>query len=335
MAMTSIIDKKKRRRNNIIGSIVIVVLAVAVIITVVFAFNMQNKKASNEDEVDYHTMVYNDKTYQYNASIVSILLMGIDTEDPTQVQGQADAIEMLLLDRENKKIQIVTIPRDTMTEIRLFDVSGNDLGWQKQHLNLAYAYGSTPETGCIYTSQAVSRMLSEIPMTRYAALNLNMIEKVQDIVGTLKVVIPNNSLESVNASWKKGKTIDVTSKNVENYLRTRDTNVDFSNEPRMERQKEYLIAFFNSLKQKLEKDFDNTVTKVYDVIKEMTTNITYSDMEDFANMVLEYEFDSEKDFYTLEGKNVSGSIHDEFELDQNSLKSLILKLFYTNEEESR
>lgn len=330
MVMINITTKRKK---NIIAWLVIVVLAIAVMLTMIFADKMQQVAVNEENENDYHEIIYQDKKYQYNTSIVPIVLLGVDTEDPDVEQGQADVIEMLLLDRRNKKIQILSIPRDTMTEIRLFDVAGNDLGWQKQHLNLAYAYGSTPETGCMYTIQALSRMMEGIPVTRYAALNLNKLEDIHDIVGTLEVTIPNDSLEKVNTNWKKGKTIEVTKDNVESYLRARDVDEDFSNEPRMERQQEYLIAYFHELKGKLEKDFDKTVTKMYDVSKELTTNITYSDMEDFANMVLEYSFDSQNDFYNLEGQNVSGAIHDEFEVNRDSLKSLIVDLFYIDEEE--
>lgn len=84
--------------------------------------------------------------------------------------------------------------------------------------------------------------------------------------------------------------------------------------------------------RKLEKNFDNTVTKLYPIVKKLSTNVTYSDIEDFANMVLEYEFDAQTDFYTLKGRNVSGKLHDEYELDQSSLEKLVMELFYVKEE---
>lgn len=287
---------------------------------------------SNTKKNDYHNLSYQGKTYQYNTSIVSILLLGIDSENTKTEQGQADAIELLLLDRKDKKIQIISIPRDTMTEIRLFDVSGNDLGWQRQHLNLAYGYGDSPKTGCMYTMQAISRMMENIPLSHYAALDIGHLSQIHDIVGSLKVTIPNDSLVSVNESWQKGQTIDITSQNVEQYLRTRDVNTDFSNDERMERQQEYLTAYFTCLKEKLEDDFDETVAKMYEISKDLTTNLTYSDMEDFADMVLAYEFDSQNDFYTVKGQDVAGKLHDEYEVDQEALKTMIIQLFYLEKE---
>lgn len=317
-----------KRKKNIIAIIIIAILIIVLIMAVIFSMNYQVIEISHLESSDYHELTYEGSDYQYNTSIVSIVLLGIDSEDTNIEQGQADAIEILLLDRKNEKIQIISIPRDTMTEIKLYDVSGNNLGWQKQHLNLAYGYGNTPEAGCMYTMQAISRMMDNIPMTYYAALDLSNLLDIHDIVGNLKVTIPNDSLSDVNVLWQKGQSVDITKDNVELYLRTRDTEADFSNEPRMERQQEYLIAYFNCLKDKLLNDFDTTVSKMYSISKKITTNLTYNDMEDFANMVLKYKFNSEEDFYVLKGKNVSGTYHDEFEVDQDTLKSLIINLFY-------
>lgn len=328
MAMANTIKKKR----HTLSFLIIGLLCVGLIGMFIFAHFQKGKNVENTTETDYHQVVYKGKNYKYNTSIVSILLMGIDTKDPTQVQGQADAIEMLLLDREKKTIKILTIPRDTMTEIRLFDVAGNDLGWHKHHLNLAYAYGQTPESGCMYMSQAISRLFKGIPMTRFAAVDLNMVTQVHEIVGDVKVVVPNDSLKDHNPQWKKGSTITITAHNVEEYLRTRDIDENFSNVPRMERQKAYLIEYFNVFKKKLENNFDNTVTKLYPILKEVSTNVTYSDMESFANMVLEYKFDATKDFYTLKGRDISGKLHDEFEIDQDSLEELLIELFYVEEE---
>lgn len=325
MVMKNTTKSKKIYLGIIIG------LVAVLIITLIVSQNVNIKKVNNTQSQDYHQLVVDGKTYEYNTSIVSILLLGIDVENDNE-RGQADAIEVLLLDREHKQIHLLSIPRDTMTDIRLFDVEGNDLGWQKQHLNLAYAYGSTPESGCMYTSQAVSRLLKNVPMTRYAALNISMLEKVHDIVGTLEVEIPNNSLVAYHSSWIKGQTIRLTSDNVETFLRARDVDQEFSNQDRMERQKAYLIAYFDALKKALEKDFDNTVTKVYDIINKITSNISFSDMEDFANMVLEYEFDADTGYSTIEGENIEGNYHDEYNVDQEALTNLVKKLFYIEEE---
>ena len=73
--------------------------------------------------------------------------------------------------------------------------------------------------------------------------------------------------------------------------------------------------------------------KLYYASRSMTTNITLKDIQVFAQMALTYKFNPETDYYILEGDNVSGEFHDEFEVDQEYLKSLVVQLFYDKEEE--
>lgn len=329
--MRTIITKKKKVKFTVI------IIVIFLISSIVLSINFLDKKevsyvaAKSEEEIDYHEIIYNNKKMIYNTSIVSILFMGIDTKE-SEKQGQADVIQLVLLDRENKKIQIIPFSRDTMTDIRMFDVSRNDLGWNEQHLALAYSYGDTKATGCMLTAQAVSRLLGNIPIAYYAATDLSMLSNIQNIVGELEVTIPNDSLENVNPEWTEGKTITITKDNAEAYLRTRSTEEDFSNNKRMERQKVYLEAYFQKLKKMLENDIENTVKILYNSCKDITTNVNFTDIQNFAQMMLTYDFDSDNNYYVLKGENVVGANHDEFYLDTNYLKELILKLFYKREE---
>lgn len=321
------INKKKK----IIISITIIIL-ISIIISGVQILNKKEVyQLYNEQETDYHEAIYNDNKYTYNTSIISILFMGIDTKD-SEKQGQADIIQILLLNRESKTIQVLSLSRDIMTDIKLFDVEHNELGWHKQHLGLAYSYGDSRASGCMLMAQAISKMMGGIPITNYVSMDLNTLPKVQNIVGELEVTLPNDSLLSINEEWKEGETVTLTSENIEEYVRSRDINADFSNNYRMERQKAYGIAYFKKIKEMLENNFDETVKDIYNACNDMTTNISFNDIKTFSEMILEYNFDYNNDYYMLKGDNVSGEIHDEFELDQDYLKELIIKLFYKEEE---
>ena len=323
--------RKKKKRNRIIVSIIVVLLIISIGTTINILNKKTTIKAINEEEVDYHEVMYNGEKMIYNSSIVSLLFMGIDTKDSESL-GQADVIQLVLLDRENKKIEIIPFSRDTMAEIRMFDVSRNDLGWHEQHLNLAYAYGDTKKTGCMLTAQAVSRLLNDIPIAYYGALDLSQLSNIQNIVGELEVIIPNDSLEKVNPEWVEGSKITINKDNVEAYLRTRSIDEDFSNNKRMERQKVYLDAYFKKVKSMLENDTEGTVKILYNICKDMTTNISLTDIQTFAQMIMTYDFDIDTNYHPLEGENVVGSNHDEFHLDKTYFRELILKLFYRMEE---
>ncbi len=325
---------KKKKRNLKIGIFVIILLVITLVVSLVFA-NMNKKGNSGKDsDSDYHQVTYNGKTYKYNASIVSILLLGIDKtkkdKNRATSQGQSDAMEMLLLDRSKKTIKLLTIPRDCMTPIETFDGGGESLGWDKNHINLAYAFGDDAESGCMHAMQAVSKMLYHIPINYYGAMDMDNLEALQNIVGDVKVKVPNDTLKKAEG-WKKGDTITINAGNVEKYVRTRDTDVAFSNETRMERQRSYFQAFYEKLKVLLNKDFNGTVSKMYSLVEHVTTNISYDNIVTFGNMVTDYKFNDDS-YYTIPGKYVSSDLYDEYTLDKSALHKQVITLFYKAKE---
>ena len=318
------------KKKNVLFILGILCLIVS-IICIFAVFKEKNPEISNGSTKDYHNISENGVNYTYDSSIVSILFMGIDSTD-SDTMGQADSLQLYLLNREEKSIQVLSLSRDAMTDIRLFDVEHNDLGWDTQHLGLAYAYGSSPKNGASLTSQAVSRMLNDIPIVHFAAMDLSELKEVQNVVGSLEVQVPNDSLTDIHPDWTKGSTALIDADNVEDFVRTRDIKEDFSNSERMERQKAYLNAYVTKIRAMLKSDFDNTVSKLYSVSQHMTTNISLEDIQTFAQMLLEYSYNEEEDFYTLPGKDQTGKNHDEFEIDKEQLNQLILELFYKRED---
>lgn len=320
--------KKNKTKTGILIGILLVL--VALLACMLFFFKEETGNEDTSSTSDYHQIEYNGKNYEYNSSITSILFMGIDSTNPEQM-GQADAMQLVLLNREEESIQVIALSRDIMTDIHLFDVEHNDLGWDKQHLGLAYAYGDSPKNGALLTSQAVSKLLHDVPVVHFAAMDLSILPEFQNVVGDLQVTVPNDSLVKVDPTWTKGSVVMLNADNVEKFVRTRDTGQDFSNTDRMERQKAYIGAYVQKIKEMLTNDFDNTVQMLYNVCMNMTTNITLDDIQAFSSMLLSYSYDSNSDFYTLQGDDKTGELHDEFEVDQEALQQLIVELFYEEE----
>lgn len=293
-----------------------------------------NQESSSTTETNsfngYHYVEHNGKKYKFNSSIASILFMGVDSSDGGGI-GQVDTIELFLLNRNDQTMQVVSLSRDIMTPIRLFDVAHNDLGWDTNHLALAYAYGSTPLNGAMLTCQAVSRLLNNIPINYFVAVDLTKLPLVHNVVGELSVEVPNDSLVEINPDWSKGSIITITNDNVELFLRSRDSDINYSNNDRMQRQMAYLNAFFAKISEMLNKDFDNTVSRLYNLSKDLITNISLSDIESFSNMLISYSYDQQNDFYSIEGENKLGEFHDEFYVNQEKLLELLINLFYKEE----
>ena len=160
--------KKNKKRNFIVLGIVIVL--VACITIMLFQVKGEKKEVVETDQNSYRYIKVDGKDYRYRTNLKTILFLGIDTTDETKNQGQSDAIDLAIFDRDQQKIKIISLSRDTMCKIRLFDSEGNDLGWDKQHLGLAYSYGKNRKHGGILAKDAVSKLLSDIPLVNYLDL---------------------------------------------------------------------------------------------------------------------------------------------------------------------
>ncbi len=308
-------------------AIVVILLGLTSGILVMMKKNQETKvSATTEEQHDYHQVEVNGKSYEYNSSLVGILLLGVDSSD-TKNLGQADFISLLLMDREKETMKLLSISRDTMTQIQLKDASGNDLGWDTQHLALSYAYGSSEENGSMLTMSAVSKLLNDIPVINFVTADVSTIASFQNIVGNLNVVVPDDSLSYLNMGWDEGKEITLTADTAEKFLRSRNTNVAYSSEMRRMRQKAYMDAYIKKLKSMLTADFQTTVKKMASVYDQVTTNLSLNELDAYAEMVMTYDFDT-NGFYNLTGKEKQGDFHDEYWIDESAKNDLILRLFY-------
>ncbi len=129
---------------------------------------------------------HNGQAYRFNEGMITILCMGIDqrSEEIQQLtgisgeSGQADTIFLVTMNLESKKIKVIAISRDAMTEIPIYDAKGNYLGEEKNHLGLAYAFGDGKEISCQYMVDAVSKLFYGIPINGYAAFHMASITKL-------------------------------------------------------------------------------------------------------------------------------------------------------------
>ena len=146
--------KKIQTKKYLLGMIILLVVGIAVVVGLgIWKQRNLKKKTENaaytqtEKKKTSGTITYEGKDYEYNDHLSNFLFMGIDKRELVETTkgqadaGQADAIFLISWDRVEHKMSMVSIPRDTMTEIEVFDQNGDSLGKTKDHINLAYAYG--------------------------------------------------------------------------------------------------------------------------------------------------------------------------------------------------
>ena len=238
--------------------------------------------------------------------------------------GQADAVFLVSMDRVTKELKAISIPRDTMTEIEVFSVSGKSLGLMENHINLQYAQGDGKAESCELMETAVSNLLGEIPIQGYCSINMDGIPIMTDAVGNVQVVIPDNSLAEINPEFTEGAEVTLTKDNVEQFVRYRDTGREQSALVRQGRQKVFIEAYMKKAKEQYAKDA-SFVTRLYENMKPYM--VTYMGNDIFVKLLSAAQ-ESKTSVYTLPGEGAQGDYFDEYHVDEEALQEMIVSAFY-------
>ncbi|MCD8188646.1 MAG: LCP family protein [Clostridiales bacterium] len=294
---------------------------------------------SSEEQWQDDWIWYDGQIYEYNDSILTFLFMGIDVgdevgEDQTGLSsGQADALFLLVLDQDARAIHVVAIDRNTMTEINRLDEDGTVLGTVTAQVAVAHGYGDGKELSAENTLSAVSNILYDIPIHGYCAINMAAISELNDAVGGVDVTVLE-SLPSTSGLLVEGETVHLEGEDAYVYVKVRDANVEGSAQRRLQRQKQYLIAYIQQAKAAVSQDFTLVSTLFTSITPYMTTDVTLDEVVYLASTALSYSF-ADEDMITIPGETVSTEGYsDEFYPDEDALKDLIIDVFYTPVETS-
>lgn len=280
----------------------------------------------------YRTITWKDKEYQYNSLITTVLYAGLDSTDPLKAsetysnKARADSVSVVILDKKKKKMSILALNRDTMTEIRRYTRTGEDMGTYVSHLGYAYSYGDGGEVSCEDLKEAVEKLLG-ISIDEYAVTNQSSITSINDLVGGVTVTVPNDDLAALYPELKKGAVVTLDASNVKDFLQHRDTAADFSNEGRIERQQAYVTAYVDLLKNRLASEPDQLWQEIGQMNDYLQTSITKNKYLSLARLLEKVSF-TEADYYRPTGKDSAGELHDEFYVDEDALRQLVIDLFY-------
>ncbi|HJC57637.1 MAG TPA: LCP family protein [Candidatus Eisenbergiella intestinipullorum] len=275
---------------------------------------------------------YNGKAYLYKENILTFLCMGIDRKGEVEASedlfqgGQADSLFLAVLDQDEKKISIIGINRDTMTEINVYDANGLYAGKEVAQIALAHAYGDGLEESCENTVEAVSNLFYGLPIHGYCALNMSVISTINDAVGGVDVTIPA-SLAGKGDGWTEGERVHLMGEDAYTFIHDRDTSVARSAEERLERQKQYLNAFVAQAKSAMRSDMTLPLKLYTQVTPYMVTDVTADEAVYLAGQALSYSF-SPEDIYSMEGHVEMGDTFEEFYQDDTALYEMILEIFY-------
>ena len=269
--------------------------------------------------------------YRYNPDILTFLFLGIDKKTEVRAVkngidgGQADTLFLLVLNPHTEKISVIGIPRDTMTEIDIYGKDGRFERTEVLQICLQHGYGDGAASSCERTVKAVSNLFYGLPIGGYCAVNMGAIGSINDAVGGVEVT----ALEDIPKSKiKKGDTVLLKGNQAYEYLHNRDVKTAASAEARLERQKQYVIAYAKKATEMMKKDITLPLTLYQSLTKYMVTDLSVDEISYLATNLSAYTFDG-GDMSSLEGEVKLGNDRfEEFYADEQALYELILKVFY-------
>ena len=191
----------------------------------------------------------------------SILLLGVDTGDLGRTeQGRSDTMMVMTVNPNLEEATIVSIPRDTRTEI-----VGNGT---TDKINHAYAFGGTP-----MSVNTVQSML-DIPIDYYVEVNMQGLKDIIDAVGGVDITSPLTfSYEGYNFTENVTTSLDGKAALAYSRMRYDDPEGDYG---RQERQRQVIQATVEKVASL------STISNYKDILgtleKNMQTNLDFDDM---------------------------------------------------------
>lgn len=330
------LKRKKRIRIALIVLGIILFLILAIGGSIFFAIQ-SGKAALHQDATDIqvseeadssdagNTVYYNGHTYQRNENIISLCIMGYDRDADTGAgqAGQADALMVLALDTETGKTTCIGIPRDSMVEVDKY-AGDSYLGQETMQICLAFGYGDGEGKSAQITTDAVSRVLYNMPMSYYFAMNMQGIVELNDAIGGVSLV-PVQTVPGTGIV--KGESIFLYGNNALKYVQWRDTSVEGSSLDRQERQIQYIQAFFSQALD-LAQGNVGVLVDLYNTLGDYSvTNLGVNEFSYLASVVLNKNISS-IDVVTLPGELDSEGTYAEYNLDKTGVYETVLDVYY-------
>lgn len=319
------------KKKNIIVFIIsiVVILAISAVAFAMKNNSKEEKNTSSELQQESENYIsYNGQKYQHNDHLRTYLYMGIDKDGPvTEAEdsvsgGQSDAMFLIVVDSEKKTISVLSINRNTMTDVDVYDKDGNFVETRKLQICLQHGFGDGMRTSCQRSVDAVSNLLYGEPVSGYIAMNMDAMPMMNDSVGGVTVeVLDDLTSPSRNVSLHKGETVTLNGDEAYVYLRSRDINEFDSATERLNRQMQYIQAF---VKQAKSKDAATLVSAYNAITDYIVTNV---DVPNLVNKLTTYEFDDSR-MYTIPGETQMGEQYEEYHVDEDALYQVMLDIFY-------
>ena len=319
--------------KKLIWLVLALALTVAAILILPGLLEKEEEIVHQQASTDFGSLVkkeYNGKTYVARTGLTPILLIGVDRGENAVEQwgyqqgGQADFLLLIVIDSSEKKVRMLQIDRDTITDVETLGVLGNVIGTRKLQIALSHSYGKTPQDNCNYTIQTVSNLLQGEPLDLYFSLNMASVAKFNDLLGGVTVTMQEDHT-LINPAFTKGATLHLMGQDAYDYVHSRQYVDDGSNVSRMARQRNYMLAAKDTLLSRLKES--GFVDTLFDTLgSDLVTNVSRGRLINEAAKASQYEVEEITQMIGERRIGVDGYM--EFYADEQFLIDWVLSVFY-------
>ena len=205
---------------------------------------------------------------------INLLMVGVDYGIHTSGKGKkniknchTDSVKMIAIDLTDRKISVISIPRDTLTYVP------GTYGIYK--LNAAINCAATFDEGIESVQNTVSWLLGGIRPDHYLVITPHLVEQIGDRIGGLDIDVEMNYKGHSGTSYKKGPQ-HLDGVGIMDYSRARRNASKNNNDiGRISRQRAVLTALY----QKIQEDTD-IVFDILDVLVENYDQYFFSDLSE-------------------------------------------------------
>ena len=260
------------------------------------------------------------ETYVRRDKLQTLLFMGVDnvyySEQALGAAGRTDTLILFVLNTADRTAQMITISRDSMVNVDVYDSTGRKLFTGEMQINMQYGYGDSPKRCALLTERRVAELLHGIRIDGYLALTMDGIEPIVDGLGGVRLTLDEDYTD-INPAYTRGAVVDLNGKDAQRLVRYRDTGTLGSNSDRMARDAALIQQMFHQMRSG-----SISVGQLLDLAEAyMTTDLSAETLRNFAR----YEVSDET--LSLPGQTRAGE-SDEFYVDDEGVKALLIDVFY-------
>ncbi len=285
--------KKKKKTKKIVNYkrfIFVTITFVLMVFALIFGYFYYFLSSFNNSAVDLSSKLNesNLEVIRRSGKSCNILVMGVDVGTPgaTNVNDpkRTDTLMLAHYNAENKKIDLISIPRDM-----LIKVNGRN-----QKINAAHAIG-----GVNYTVAAVEKLLG-VKIDYYGKIDYEGFRQVINAIGGISMDITrkmdyDDPTQNLSIHFKKGTTVHLDGKKAEEFFRWRQNNdgTGFENGDlgRIENQHMFIGKVMDKIKK------PSIVIKIPNILSAIQSNVE-TNMD--ANDIIKYGYI----FATIKNENL-------------------------------